>query len=201
VSLSQNLVSYEGAGVEYEDVEDAELLAAAARGEQAAFAAFYRRWLSQVTGYHLRRTRDRELAFDLTAETFAAVVAACGRFDPARGTAPAWLFEIAAHKLADSVRRARVESSARRRLRLDPVVVEDGDLERVEELASLASAERLTELLAGLPGDQRVAVQRRVLEERAYPEIASELRCSEAVVRQRVHRGLTRMREQLRETE
>ena len=187
--------------MEYDDLEDAELLAAAALGEQAAFAVFYRRWLPHVTGYHLRRTRDRELAFDLTAETFAAVVAGCGRFDPARGTAPAWLFEIAAHKLADSVRRARVESSARRRLRLDPVVLEDADLERVQELASLANSERLAALLAGLPADQRIAVQRRVLEERAYPEIAGELRCSQAVVRQRVHRGLARMREQLKEVE
>jgi RNA polymerase sigma factor (sigma-70 family) len=201
VSLSQNLASYEGAGVEYDGVEDAELLAAAARGEQAAFAVFYRRWLPQVIGYHLRRTRDRELAFDLAAETFAAVVAGLGRFDPARGSVPAWLFEIAAHKLVDSVRRARVESSARRRLRLDPVFLEDADLERVQELASLANSERLASLLAGLPPDQRVAIQRHVLEERAYPEIAYELRCSEAVVRQRGHRGLTRMREQLKETE
>jgi RNA polymerase sigma factor (sigma-70 family) len=199
VLLSQNFGLYEGVGVEYGDVEDAVLLGAAARGDQAAFAVFYRRWLPQVVGYHLRRTRDRELAFDLTAETFAAVVAGCGRFDPARGSAPGWLFEIAAHKLADSLRRARVESSARRRLRLDPVVVEDVDLERVQELASLAGSERLMALLAGLPEDQRIAVERRVLEERPYPEIAGELRCSEAVVRQRVHRGLTRMREQLKE--
>jgi RNA polymerase sigma factor (sigma-70 family) len=177
-------------GVEYGDVEDAELLGAAARGDQAAFAVFYLRWLPQVVGYHLRRTHDRELAFDLTAETFAAVVAGCGRFDPARGSAPGWLFEIAAHKLGDSVRRARVESSARRRLRLDPVVVEDVDLERVQELASLADSERLMALLAGLPESQRVAVERRVLEERSYPEIAGELRCSEAATRGVVPNGV-----------
>jgi DNA-directed RNA polymerase specialized sigma24 family protein len=81
--------------------------------------------LPVVTGFHLRRTRSPELAFDLTAETFAAVIVSCGRFRPKRGPAAAWLFAIAEHKLADSRRRARVESSARRRLRLEPVALED----------------------------------------------------------------------------
>jgi DNA-directed RNA polymerase specialized sigma24 family protein len=69
---------------------------------------FYRRWLPLVTGFHLRRTRSRELAFDLTAETVAAVVADVPRFDPDRGAPAGWLLEIAEHKLLDSVRRARV---------------------------------------------------------------------------------------------
>lgn len=152
-----------------------------------------------VTGYHLRRSCSRELAFDLTAETFAAVVAGLERFDPDRGSAAGWLFEIAEHKLLDSARRARVESSARARLGHEPLVLEDSDLERVEELASLGSAQRLDRLLAQLPGPQRDAVRARVLDERSYAEIAGEMECSEAVVRQRVHRGLDRMRERLRE--
>jgi len=181
--------------VDYDD----RLLKSAAGGDRDAFAAFYRRWLPPVTRYYLRRTRSRELAFDLTAETFAAVVAGCGRFDPARGPAAGWLFQIAEHKLADSLRRARVESSARRRLGLEPVTLEDADLERVEELASLGDDTFVEGLLAALPAQQRDAVRARVLDERSYAEIAVELRCSEAVVRQRVHRGLSRMRERLKE--
>ena len=55
-------------------------------------------------------------------------------------------------------------------------------------------------LVENLPEDERFAVRSRVLDERPYPEIASELRCSEMVVRKRVSRGLARMREQLKET-
>jgi RNA polymerase sigma factor (sigma-70 family) len=49
-------------------------------------------------------------------------------------------------------------------------------------------------LLAELPPDEQVAVRARVIEERDYSEIASELGCSELVVRKRVSRGLSRLR-------
>jgi RNA polymerase sigma factor (sigma-70 family) len=182
------------------DTPDEALLRSAAGGDEQAFAVFYRRWLPVVTGYHLRRTGSRELAFDLTAETFAALVASLARFDPDRGSAAGWLFEIAEHKLLDSRRRSRVDSSARRRLGHEPVVLEDQDLERVEQLASLADGSRLERLVARLPQSQRDAVRARVLDERSYADIAGDMECSEAVVRQRVHRGLGRLRRHLKET-
>ena len=49
-----------------------------------------------------------------------------------------------------------------------------------------------------LPADQRTAVQARVLDERPYPEIASELGTSETAVRMRVSRGLASLRGRLR---
>jgi len=182
------------------EIDDDALLLAAARGEQAAFEVFYRRWLPAVTRFHLRRVRTRETAFDLTAETFAAVVVASGDFDPQRGSAPAWLFAIAGHKLRDSLRRGRVEASARLALGHQPLVLEDDDLARVEELASLGDGAALEQLLEELPETQRAAVRARVLDERSYTAIAGELHCSEAVVRQRVHRGLRRLRQRLQET-
>jgi RNA polymerase sigma-70 factor (ECF subfamily) len=173
------------------NVDDGALLQAAADGDCQAFETFYRRWLPAVTRFHLRRVGSREAAFDLTAETFAAVVVSLREFDPARGPAPAWLFGIAEHKLHSSYRRGRVEARARRRLGHTRLVLDDEDLLRVEEIASAGNVE---ELLRGLPADQEAAVRARVLDERPYAEIALDLECSEAVVRQRVHRGLSAVR-------
>lgn len=183
----------------YDELDDGALLLAAAGGESEAFECFYRRWLPVVTRYHLRRVGSRELAFDLTAETFAAVVVALGDFDPARGSAPGWLFAIAEHKLRSSYRRGRVEARARRELGHRRLLLDDEDLARVEELASLGGDARIQSLLAELPAEQERAVRARVLEERSYADIAVEVRCSEAVVRQRVHRGLQRLRSRLAE--
>ena len=181
----------------HETVDDDALLVAAAGGNSEPFERFYRRWLPVVTRFHLRRVRSHEAAIDLTAETFAAVVVSLGSFDPARGSAPAWLFAIAEHKLRTSLRRGRVEARARRELGHARLTIDDDDLIRVEELACLGGPDRVQELLGQLPAGQASAVQARVLDERSYAEIAVDLRCSEAVVRQRVHRGLARLREQL----
>jgi RNA polymerase sigma-70 factor (ECF subfamily) len=186
--------------VVYRATDDDALLLSAAAGDQGAFETFYLRWLPVVAGFHLRRVGSREAAFDLTAETFAAVVVACGSFDPTKGSAANWLFSIAEHKLGDSLRRGRVEARARRELGHRPIPLEDDDLLRVEELASLANGGLLDELLAELPPQQRAAIHARVLDERPYADIAAELDCSEAVVRQRVHRGLRQLRERLGET-
>ncbi|CAA9527831.1 MAG: hypothetical protein AVDCRST_MAG13-3895 [uncultured Solirubrobacteraceae bacterium] len=169
---------------------DDALLAAAAR-DPAAFGAFYARHEVAVLAFFRRRAGSPELAADLTAETFAAALQGARRFRPGGPPAVAWLFGIAHHKLASSRRRGRVEDRARRRLRMEPVVLEDDDLARIEERTEGVDAEAL---LAGLPAPQRDAIRARVLQERSYDEIARELRCSQQVVRQRVARGLARLR-------
>jgi hypothetical protein len=77
---------------------------------------------------------DGELAFDLAAETFA-VVAARADADDGSGPPVAWLYGIARNKLRESLRRGRVEDEARRALGLEPMQLDEHDIERVEERA------------------------------------------------------------------
>ncbi len=107
-----------------------ELLLAAARKDPLAFGEFYRRRVDALLAFFLRRTGDRELAADLTAETFAAALAAAPRYRAVQHGALPWLFAIAHGKLVDSFRHGQVEDRARRRLGLEPLVFTDEDLER-----------------------------------------------------------------------
>jgi RNA polymerase sigma-70 factor (ECF subfamily) len=77
---------------------------------------------------------------------------------------------------------------------MEPMMLTDEDLQRIDELVS--DSRSLT-LLDELPGEQRSAVVGRVLQERDYADLAAELECSEMVVRQRVSRGLRAMRAKL----
>lgn len=173
---------------------DDELLARFASGDPEAFVSFYRRHLGAMLAFFLRRTGDPELTADLTAEVFAAALLAAERYRPGERPALAWLYGIAAHKLADSRRRGRVEDAARRRLALEPLYIDDAELARVEDLADVGTAGTVEAALQALPAVQRDAVLARVVEERSYAEIASAMRCSELVVRQRVSRGLRGLR-------
>jgi RNA polymerase sigma-70 factor (ECF subfamily) len=179
--------------------DDEELVAAIARGDGESFSVLYRRHLSAVLAYLMRETRDPEAAADLVAEVFAEVLAAATRYEPRGASALPWLIGIARHKLLMSFRRGRVEARARRRLALEPVALEDADLERVESLAG-AGTGRLAQMLAELPDQEEYAIRSHVVQDRSYREIASQLRTSELVVRKRVSRGLARLRDQLSET-
>jgi DNA-directed RNA polymerase specialized sigma24 family protein len=81
-----------------------------------------------VLGYLRTRVADPEQALDLAAETFAAALISVRRYQPGRGPAAAWLLGIAHNKLLESLRRGRVEAAARRRLRLEPIALDDSDL-------------------------------------------------------------------------
>lgn len=176
-----------------------EALLVAGRSDGRAFGVFYERRVDAVLAFFLRRTGDRELAADLTAETFAAALSALPRYEPERSAALAWLFTIANHKMADSIRRGQVEDRARRRLRLEPLEFSDEDIERVEQRAAAAAGSSALIELERLSAEQRGAVEGRVLQESGYDELARRLRCSEAVVRKRVSRGLAELRTRMKE--
>lgn len=58
-----------------------------------------------MAAFFVRATGSGELAADLTAEGFAQALASVERFDPALGTAAAWLFGIARNVLAQGPTR------------------------------------------------------------------------------------------------
>jgi RNA polymerase sigma factor (sigma-70 family) len=180
----------------YETSDDDALLQAADR-DRAAFGEFYERHEKAVLGFFGAATRRPDVAADLTAETFAAALGSVGTFDARRGSARVWLFGIAQHVLAASARRRRVESEARRRLGLEALVLETHQLEAIAALIERESDRIVEEWLAELPSEHARALRARVLDGRGYAEIAGQLRCSEAVVRQRVSRGLGRLRRRM----
>jgi RNA polymerase sigma factor (sigma-70 family) len=166
-------------------------LLAASDGE--SFEALYLRHAQRMLGYFARRTRDAELAADLAAETFAAALAARRRYRPEAGSASAWMFGIAAKKLADAQRRGYAERRARRRLGMDRIELTDADIARIESFAGL-EASTLVEVLVT---EQRHAVTAHVIDGRDYADIARELDVSEAAVRKRVSRGLAALRNRI----
>jgi RNA polymerase sigma-70 factor (ECF subfamily) len=176
---------------------DQQLLKATGKQPQA-FGVLYDRHKATVVAYFMARTGNPELAADLTAETFAAALAHRKRYRAKRGPVSAWLFGIARNNLSYARRRQAVEDKARRHLRMPVLDLSTQDLDHTEGL--VASTERLLEEFALLPADQREAVKRRIVEEREYEEIATELNCSQSVVRKRVSRGLAQLRTKLQET-
>ena len=179
----------------WEEVDDRGLLQAS-RTNAAAFGVFYARHERRLLAYLLRRTGSSEIAADLCAESFAALLDTCRHRRSCPDVPVAWLFGVANNKLADSARRRQVDDRARRHLEMRAVELRRGQLSEIELLADQDEA---TSLLDGLSADQREAVMAYVLHDRDYVDIAQELQCSESVVRKRVSRGLAALRVRLQE--
>lgn len=172
---------------------DAELLQDARRSS-AAFSILYDRHAARIHAFHLRRSRDRGAAVELTAETFAQAWLSRDRYtDHGEGTIAPWLFGIAHHVLAASVRRRSLDRAALDRLRLDlePMTVEI-DSSWLDGLDT-----DLSTALAELPDGQRRAIELRVLADQAYDDVGRELDCTPEAARVRVHRGLIAIRRRL----
>jgi RNA polymerase sigma factor (sigma-70 family) len=182
-------------------MSDDELLASATHDVEA-FAVFYRRHAAAILGYLRFRTGNVESAADLTADVFVAAFRARRRYQGAREPARAWLFGIANNLVAMEHRRAHRAAAARARLGIGGIEFDDDELERAEEALSASfNADGLQALVADLPEEQRAAVLARVVDERPYTEIAREQGTSEEAVRQRVSRGLARLRLTVRREE
>ena len=85
-------------------VDDGALLTRASRGDEAAFSELFARYQRQIYHY-AERVCGCASGDDIVQETFLAVLRPSGRFDPAKGTVPGYLFGIARHHVIKRLAR------------------------------------------------------------------------------------------------
>lgn len=146
---------------------------------------------------YLARTVGRDHADEYAGDVFVAAFSGRARYDPALGSARAWLFGI-----ATNIRRTRARSHARGQRAWGRVGPErdadDGGFEVVEE--SLDYGRRLawvTEFMRELSDTDREVLVLYAWGELSYPEIAQALGVEIGTVRSRLARARGRLRELL----
>lgn len=123
--------------------------------------------LPQVYGYLLARCGSRNVAEDLTAETFLAAVSAEQKPDPP-DLSVAWLVGTARHKLVDHWRR---EEREERSLRL----IDAGSVETDDPWEAQLEATHARHVLHDLGPHHRAALTLRYLDGLPVPEVAHAL--------------------------
>lgn len=170
-------------------VDDRDLLVLGCH-DRDAFAELYRRHVGGVLAYFSRALDRSDLAFDLTAETFAAALLALPTYKPGPAPGRSWLYAIAHNRLVDSVRKGRAEAQARDELAMQSIVLTEAGEAAIDRIIARIDGRSAFELVRELPNDQRDAIMARFVNGLDYAEIATEMNCSEQVIRKRVSRGL-----------
>ncbi|MDH4116722.1 MAG: sigma-70 family RNA polymerase sigma factor [Acidimicrobiia bacterium] len=180
------------------DPTDAELLAAAARGDGDSFSVFFRRYARPVTLYAVRRCRDPHDVGDLVSETFLVALQAAGRYIPQTDTALPWLFGIARRVLARQHRRR----ASHRRLavkagNVEPLVTGD-EVDAIAEAIDASRQRRAIEAaLATLSDGEREIFLLVAYDGLSPGEAAVVVGVSANAARLRLSRARRRMREEL----
>src|SRR5215472_3192253 len=150
-----------------------QLLTLVGRGDKAAFETVYDRTAPAVFGLVLRVLRDTAQSEEVAQEALLEVWRTADRFDPARGSALAWVMTIAHRRAVDRVRseRAAAEREARAASAATPPAVD----EVAETVESSLEAERVRHCLDGLSGPQRESITLAYYSGLSYPQVASSL--------------------------
>jgi RNA polymerase sigma-70 factor, ECF subfamily len=132
------------------------LLAAVAKGDEAAFERVYVATRAKLYGVVLRILRRQDLAEEVIHETYVKIWSSAGRFNPAVASPITWMTSIARNSAIDIVRK-RTELS----LEQEPAAMEVA-ADSADPLARREMTEELKRLLECVgrlePGRQRLVL-------------------------------------------
>ncbi|MGW5863981.1 ECF RNA polymerase sigma factor SigK [Streptomyces sp. NPDC055239] len=175
-------------------MEPDELLLLIAKGDQSAFEKLYDLVSGPVHGLVRRVLRDPAQSEEVVQEVLLELWRTAARFDPARGSAFAWIFTLAHRRAVDRVRSTRAASERERR-----AAVERGEGPAFDQVAEAVEAglerERVRRCLGRLTDLQRQAVTLAYYDGYTYREVSRRLSVPLGTVKTRMRDGLLRMRE------
>lgn len=173
------------------DRSDADLAAAAAAGDERAYATLVTRHKDGLYRLLRRYLGDADEAYEAAHEAFIAAWGALGRYDASRPFG-AWLRTIAINKARDRGRRIAVRrlifgtrsfDDSEAQVRSDPAAAADEALMARERVAELDRA------ISRLPAALRAPLILTAIEGRSQQEVGEILRISAKSVETRVYRA------------
>ncbi len=166
------------------------LLKRAARGDEQAFLALYKKHQSALYRYALRMTGSPWAAEEVVQEVFLVLIREPQKYQAERGELGAFLFGVARNRVMKQLEKIPREMSLN-------VMTADGSVWREPEdpLTPMMIAEKrerieqVREAVLDLPAEFREAVVLCELEELSYEEAANVCGCPIGTIRSRLHRG------------
>jgi RNA polymerase sigma-70 factor (ECF subfamily) len=168
-----------------------DLMLRVARGDRDSFERVYELISGPVYGLVLRVLRDPSQSEEVAQEVLVEVWRQASRFDPARGSANAWVMTMAHRRAVDRVRSAQAATDREQRT----ATLEREHDHVAEDVEARLERERVRRCLGGLTELQRESVVLAYYSGYTYVEVAELLKLSLGTVKTRMRDGLIRMRD------
>ena len=172
---------------------DGDLMAAVARGDEAAFGELYDRMSRLVYGVVRKVVRDPSQSEEVAQEVFVEVWRTATRFEAGRGSVGTWVLTMAHRRAIDRVRSEQASRDRTERV---------GHRERVRPFDEVAETvetsfehQQVRAALDHLTDLQREAVELAFYGGYTYREVAELLDAPLGTVKTRMRDGLIRLRD------
>ncbi len=174
--------------------------------EEAALAEIYDRYASLVYAVALRVLREATAAEEVLQDTFHRLWRVAERFDPARGSLPAWLAVAARHRAIDRLRQREPFPAMGGQGRAEADADADGragaaeirlpyDLE--DELSRQRLFERVRAAMERLPEGHRTVIELAYFEGMTHTELARHLGEPLGTIKSRLRSAVISLRREL----
>ncbi len=168
------------------------LLRRVAQRDAAAFSAFYDATRSRVYGMVLRVLRDRGYSEETTQEIYLQVWRTAESYDPASGSALAWLLTLAHRRAVDRVRSE--QAASQRNSRYGAATVERDADQVTDAVITGEDHRRVADCLGGLTDIQRECIELAYYEGLTYVQVSERLSANLATVKSRMRDALRGLR-------
>jgi RNA polymerase sigma-70 factor, ECF subfamily len=169
------------------------ILAAAAQGDERAFAILWRDLQPALLRY--LRVVAPAVCEDLASETWLEIARGLGRFQGTEAGFRSWLFTVARHRMVDWRRRETRHPATP--LPPEDVPERPGPGDAADTALEAISTRAALALIAELPPDQAEVVTLRVIAGLDVAQVAGIVGKRAGAVRVLAHRGLRRLAERL----
>ena len=181
--------------VDYQELEDHQLIHQISLLDKGALEALYDRYVSPVYSLAMFMLRQQSLAEEVTQEIFLNIWLKASSFKADRGQPRSWIMSVAHHKIVDLIR------SRRRTLTMtNPADYETLDLlpsDRVStevEVERNLERERILKAMSVLPEAQREVILLAYYQGYSQSEMAEKLKQPLGTIKTRVRLAMQKLR-------
>ena len=190
------------------NLPDADVVALALEGREAAHRELIRRYERPVFSLVFRMVHDRELAEDLTQDSFIKVLSHLDRYR-SEFKFSSWLFKIANNVAIDHLRRRQLDTvsmdgsphaTTPDAVMASAIELSDASESALEEMEAKELGSAIEQAIARLRPEYRSCILLRHVEGRSYEEIATTLDLPLGTVKTYIHRARHELRRALEHT-
>jgi RNA polymerase sigma-70 factor (ECF subfamily) len=176
---------------------DVDLLRRIGDGDRTAFGLFYDQYSGLLFSIAVKILNDASEAEDVMQEVFLQIWDKAGGYNPLLGKPASWAVTLVRNKAIDRIRASQRRAKLMEQATVEAASGPENSPTANERLHGKENAELIRNVVAGLPADQRRAIEMAFFSGLTQNEISEKLQEPLGTVKARIRRGMLKLRDQL----